>query len=81
MTSERGSKKERETGPLTMRSLKKIITIMNRAKLTELNIEQDGVKIHLRRGYSPGEMADPQLAGTPAMTVPASMIASMPAAA
>jgi acetyl-CoA carboxylase biotin carboxyl carrier protein len=72
---ERILKKERETNPLNLKSLKKIITIMNRAKITELDIEQDGVKIHLRKGPGPGEIA-----AAPLMPmVPA--VAPMPVAA
>lgn len=57
MQSERSSRKERESGPLSIKSLKKIITIMNRAKITELDLEQDGVKIHLRKGPTREELA------------------------
>lgn len=74
VAGERIPKKERETSPLNVKSLKKIITIMNRAKITELDIEQDGVKIHLRKGPGPGEIA-----AAPMMSVvPA--VAPMPAA-
>ncbi len=51
MQGEKSSK--RESGgstPVNLKSLKKIVTIMNRAQLTELNIEQDGIKILLRKG-------------------------------
>jgi acetyl-CoA carboxylase biotin carboxyl carrier protein len=75
MPGERILKKERETNPLNLKSLKKIITIMNRAKITELDIEQDGMKIHLRKGPGPGEIA-----AAPLMpVVPA--VAPMPVAA
>jgi acetyl-CoA carboxylase biotin carboxyl carrier protein len=56
---------------VNLKSLKKIVTIMNRAKITELDIEQDGVKIHLRKGPSTGEMMT-TIAAAPAM-VPAMM--------
>ncbi len=53
---ERSSRKEKESGPLSIKSLKKIITIMNQAKITELDLEQDGVKIHLRKGPTREEL-------------------------
>lgn len=56
-----------ESSPLNLRSLKKIVTIMNRAKITELDIEQDGVRIHLRKGENTTQI----------MTAP--MMHSMPA--
>lgn len=75
VAGERIPKKEREASPLNVKSLKKIITIMNRAKITELDIEQDGVKIHLRKGPGPGEIA----AASMMPVVPA--VAPMPMAA
>jgi len=71
VTTERSSKKEREASPLNLRSLKKIVTIMNRAKITELDIEQDGVKIHLRKGPSSKEMVSQVVTAAPMM--PAAM--------
>lgn len=54
--AERANKKESGSGgPVNLKSLKKIVTIMNRAQLTELDIEQDGIKIHLRKGPSKNE--------------------------
>jgi acetyl-CoA carboxylase biotin carboxyl carrier protein len=51
MQGEKSSKRESGgTTPVNLKSLKKIVTIMNRAQLTELNIEQDGIKILLRKG-------------------------------
>ncbi|MEW6517250.1 MAG: acetyl-CoA carboxylase biotin carboxyl carrier protein [candidate division FCPU426 bacterium] len=91
VAGERTTKKERETSPLNLKSLKKIITIMNRAKITELDIEQDGVKIHLRKGPGPGEIAAapmmpmvPAVAPMPAAPAPAAApapVAAAPAAA
>lgn len=57
MQGERGAKKDTSpSGPVNLKSLKKIVTIMNRAQLTELNIEQDGIKIHLRKGLTSDAM-------------------------
>jgi acetyl-CoA carboxylase biotin carboxyl carrier protein len=80
MQGERAGKKESGSGgPVNLKSLKKIVTIMNRAQLTELNIEQDGIKIHLRKGLS-GELlppvvtaiaAQPQVSAAPAAPVAA----------
>lgn len=90
VAGERIPKKERETSPLNLKSLKKIITIMNRAKITELDIEQDGVKIHLRKGPGPGELAAaPVMSVMPAAApmpvapaaAPAVAMAAVPAAA
>ena len=50
-------KKERESGPLTMKSLKKIVTIMSRAKITELDIEQDQIR-QVVRGQRPVNRVD-----------------------
>jgi acetyl-CoA carboxylase biotin carboxyl carrier protein len=72
---ERSVKKESTSGsPVNLKSLKKIVTIMNRAQLTELDIEQDGIKIHLRRG--PAANAMPQVVTTAAMLPPALPIAA-----
>lgn len=77
---ERKPKKEKEAGALNIRSLKKIVTIMNRAKLTELNIEQDGIKIHLKKGSEAGTGMPAQIAAPPvAMAAPPA--APAPAAA
>ncbi len=77
MQPERTTKKEKDSGSINIRSLKKIVTIMNRAKLTELNIEQEGFKIHLKKG---GDIMT-QVATTamPAMMAPAMMPPSAPA--
>lgn len=53
LANERGKK---ESGSLNLRSLKRIVSIMNRAKITELDIEQDGIKIHLKKGPTSEEM-------------------------
>ncbi|MCD4813385.1 acetyl-CoA carboxylase biotin carboxyl carrier protein [bacterium] len=79
-------KKERgETSPLNLRSLKKIVTIMNRAKITELDIEQDGVRIHLRKGEGVNQvMATPMMQSMPApqpVMVPAAPAPAPPASA
>jgi acetyl-CoA carboxylase biotin carboxyl carrier protein len=77
MQGERGGKKEGGAGgPVNLKSLKKIVTIMKRAQLTELNIEQDGIKIHLRKGLS-GEVL-PSVITTTAM---APAVVPAPAAA
>jgi len=52
---------------VNLKSLKKIVTIMNRAKITELDIEQDGVKIHLRKGPYTGDMVTTLAAAPPIM--------------
>lgn len=81
VTAER-SKRERDTNALNLKSLKKIITIMNRAKLTELDLEQDGVKIHLRKGPAPGDMVHQVMSAAPMMTAaPAPAPVAAPAAA
>ncbi len=86
VAGERIPKKERETSPLNLKSLKKIITIMNRAKITELDIEQDGVKIHLRKGPGLGEIAPAPLLPVAPATVPmpaapaAAVVTAAPAA-
>jgi acetyl-CoA carboxylase biotin carboxyl carrier protein len=67
VTTERVPKKERESKPLTIHSLKKIVTIMNRAKITELDFEQDGVKIHLRKSPASGEVISQVITTTPIM--------------
>jgi acetyl-CoA carboxylase biotin carboxyl carrier protein len=78
MQGERGVKKDSsQRGPVNLKSLKKIVTIMNRAQLTEVNIEQDGIKIHLRKG--PASDALQQVVTTAAM-VPSVMPAMAPAA-
>lgn len=78
MQSEKSSKKEKESGSLNIRSLKKIVTIMNRAKLTELDIEQDGFKIHLKKGGDViQQMAAPMMAQP--MPMPQAPVAAAPA--
>lgn len=76
-------KESGEASPLNLRSLKKIVTIMNRAKITELDIEQDGVRIHLRKGENTSQvMAAPMMQSMPAqMAVQAPAAAPAPAAA
>ena len=37
------------TSPVNLKVLKKVVTLMNRAQLTELDVEQEGIKIHLRK--------------------------------
>jgi acetyl-CoA carboxylase biotin carboxyl carrier protein len=85
VATERITKKERETGSINIRSLKKIVTIMNRAKLSELDIEQEGVKIHLRKGQAPGEMVNQVMTAAPMMTAampaPVAVATAAPAAA
>lgn len=79
MQPERTTKKEKDSGSINIRSLKKIVTIMNRAKLTELNIEQEGFKIHLKKG---GDVMTQVAATTlPAMMPQAMMAAPAPMAA
>jgi acetyl-CoA carboxylase biotin carboxyl carrier protein len=93
MQGDRGTKKDVGGGsPLNLKSLKKIVTIMNRAKLTELDIEQDGIKIHLRKGPGTGDMAQvvttasvipavlPAPAMVPVAAAPAAGTAPAPAA-
>jgi acetyl-CoA carboxylase biotin carboxyl carrier protein len=75
MQGERGAKKDTgQSSPVNLKSLKKIVTIMNRAQLTELNIEQDGIKIHLRKGPA----SDPM---TQVMTTAAMLPTVLPAVA
>lgn len=94
MQGERGAKKDTSpSGPVNLKSLKKIVTIMNRAQLTELNIEQDGIKIHLRKGPASDAMQQvvttaamvpsviPAAVATTAGAVPAAVPAGAPAAA
>jgi acetyl-CoA carboxylase biotin carboxyl carrier protein len=50
MANERIPRKETASSAVPLKALKKIVTIMNRAQLTELDIEQEGIKIHLRKG-------------------------------
>ena len=49
---------------VNVRDLKKVIDMMRKAELTELDIEQEGLTLRLRRG------ADPVAAPTPAPTAP-----------
>jgi acetyl-CoA carboxylase biotin carboxyl carrier protein len=86
MQGERGTKKEPQPGSasaVNLKSLKKVVTIMNRAQLTELNIEQEGIKIHLRKGPSQDTM--PQMMAAPMMPqmmqAPSAAPAAAPAAA
>lgn len=76
MQAERSSKKEKESGSLNIRALKKIVTIMNRAKLTELDIEQDGFKIHLKKGGDPVVTAAPMMQQAAPVAMPAPMAAA-----
>jgi oxaloacetate decarboxylase alpha subunit len=71
---------KREAGgatPVNLKSLKKIVTIMNRAQLTELNIEQDGIKILLRKGPLASEGVQTVVNSAPMMQMAAP---SMPVA-
>ncbi|NTV51842.1 MAG: acetyl-CoA carboxylase biotin carboxyl carrier protein [Candidatus Firestonebacteria bacterium] len=82
---EKTSKREGST-PVNLKSLKKIVTIMNRAQLTELNIEQDGIKILLRKGPLASEGVATMVSAAPmvqsVMAAPApAPIAAAPAAA
>lgn len=82
MQEEKKLKKDKESGTINIRSLKKIVTIMNRAKLSELNIEQEGIKIHLKKGgdtiahtmipaMAPSVSIAPPLAASAAVAAPA----------
>jgi acetyl-CoA carboxylase biotin carboxyl carrier protein len=78
MQGERPKKETGASNPVNLKSLKKIVTIMNRAQLTELNIEQEGIKIHLRKGPA----GDPvtQVMTTAAMLPPVMSAPAAPAA-
>lgn len=76
LANERGKK---ESGSLNLRSLKRIVSIMNRAKITELDIEQDGIKIHLKKGPTSEEMVSSLSAAAKplmAMSMPAPVAAA-----
>jgi acetyl-CoA carboxylase biotin carboxyl carrier protein len=88
---DKAGKREGST-PVNLKSLKKIVTIMNRAQLTELNIEQDGIKILLRKGPLAGEGVQTQtmvsaapmmqsVMAAPAPAAPASAASAVPASA
>jgi acetyl-CoA carboxylase biotin carboxyl carrier protein len=69
-SSDKTSKREGST-PVNLKSLKKIVTIMNRAQLTELHIEQDGIKILLRKGPLAGEGVQTVVSAAPLSMLPA----------
>ena len=86
---EKSGKREGST-PVNLKSLKKIVTIMNRAQLTELNIEQDGIKILLRKGPLASEGIQTVVSAAPlvqalapaaAAPAPAAPATTVPAAA
>jgi acetyl-CoA carboxylase biotin carboxyl carrier protein len=83
MQNERVTRKDVPGGSVSLKSLKKIVTIMNRAQLTELDIEQEGIKIHLRKGPSHFQ-ATTAAAGVPAlpmMPAPVAVPLAVPAPA
>ena len=53
---------------VNLKDLKKIIEMMRKAELTEVDVEQEGIKIKLRKGSAP-ELAAP--AAAPALLAPA----------
>ncbi len=88
MQAERGSKRSGAThAPVNLKSLKRIVTIMRKAQLTELDIEQEGIRIHLRKGPAAVEtagLAGVNLSALAQPSVPATAAAaqgSAPAAA
>lgn len=69
---------------VNLKDLKKIIEMMRKAELTEVDVEQEGIKIKLRKGSAP-ELAAPAaapalLAPAPAAPVPLAPAAPAPAA-
>jgi oxaloacetate decarboxylase alpha subunit len=77
--SDKTSKREGST-PVNLKSLKKIVTIMNRAQLTELHIEQDGIKILLRKGPLAGEGVQTVVSAAPLAVLPAAQAPAVSAA-
>jgi oxaloacetate decarboxylase alpha subunit len=70
---------------VNLKDLKKIIEMMRKAELTEVDVEQEGIKIKLRKGSAP-ELAAPAaapalLAPVPAAPAPAAPALAAPAAA
>src|SRR5947207_715949 len=62
-------------GNVNIKDLKKLIDLMRKAELTEVDIEQEGLKIKLRKGSEPqvavAAAAPPQPAAPVAAPVPA----------
>lgn len=82
MQAERTNRKEGgQSGPVNLKSLKRIVTIMNRAQLTELDIEQDGIKIHLRKGPAKADVVPQVVTAAMVPSVLSAPPAAMPAPA
>jgi acetyl-CoA carboxylase biotin carboxyl carrier protein len=57
---------------VNLKDLKKLIDMMRKAELGEVNIEQEGIKISLKKGFEPQVAALPQISYAPAPPAPAS---------
>jgi len=64
---------------VNLKDLKKIIEMMRKAELTEVDVEQEGIKIKLRKGSAP-ELAAPSAAPAQLATAPAALAPAAPAA-
>jgi acetyl-CoA carboxylase biotin carboxyl carrier protein len=63
---------------VNLKDLKKLIDMMRKAELTEVDVEQEGIKIKLRKGAAP-EMSIPAVAVAPAAVAVAPAAAPAPA--
>src|SRR5579872_3046624 len=63
------AEKEKDAQKLNMKTIKKIIAMMGKQGLTELDIEQDGMKVHLKRGV-PGSSNTPVAVVTQPVAAP-----------
>src|SRR5690349_12351824 len=92
-TPDKSSSKASKAPRVNLKDLKKVIDMMKRAELSEVNIEQEGLKLNLKKDeksvYSaaPGmQMAAPEMhaarahAAAPAPALPSSVPASAPPA-
>ena len=70
MTEEDNNSKRRRRASVNVKDLKKVIDMMKKAELTELDLEQEGLTIRLRRGSEPVVMAAPTPAAPVAPAAP-----------
>ena len=80
MSEETEPQRRKRKPSVNVRDLKKVIDMMRKAELTELDIEQEGLTLRLRRGADPVAYAAPAPAAPAPPPAPAAPAPEAPAA-
>jgi acetyl-CoA carboxylase biotin carboxyl carrier protein len=89
MTAEKTPARASKAPRVNLKDLKKLIDMMRKAELSEVNIEQEGLKVNLKKDEKPVAMAPvlhlpvapPAPVAAPAPALPSSVIPATPAPA